>query len=155
MSFKGKVVSKKKIESPFGTIELIEEEYEPFPGRSKIISWMGELDGEMVSIELGQLITIYHIKTREKNTQSIKYEPFYYEIILNDKVDSSHAIAMYFEEEQEEYHFDTKDEAMNFINLLEYRDWGAICLDSKAEFEKWNKVFGIVNSDLKNGGLKE
>ena len=143
MSFKGKVVERKEIDSPFGKIELTKKEYEPFPRRSKVIFWMGECK----VVQLGKLITIYHIKSRKSDLEPVKYEPFYYKVELNENADPSEIEDMFFLLEEIEieggkrtYEFDDdKIKADEFIQGVKCKgvEFGGINVDSQTEFERW------------------
>ena len=142
MSFKGRVVSRKKIDTPLGKVELTTTEHEAFIERKKVI-W-----GMCVEkfAEVGSLITIHRMLSRENDFTPVKYEPLYYKVKLTDDADSEHAIEMTFSEAQDEYEFDSEDEAMEFIELLKVKGFkhATVIVDTQAEFKRWEYAYKEV-----------
>ena len=149
MSFKGKVTSKKEIDSLFGKIILTTTQYEEFVERKKIIWGMC---AEKFA-QVGTLITTYYLLPRDNELAPVKYEPLYYTVTLTDDADSEHAVAWLFPEPQDEYEFDSEDDAMRFIKLLKIKGFkhAGIIVDTQTEFKRWElayeKVFGISKEE--------
>lgn len=143
---KGKVTDRKKIKTPFGEIEMLTKEYPPYPKRKKIISWMG---GDGI-IKLGELITTYHVDPKRRSDfEPMKYVPLYYKIELTKEADDSEIRPYFFLDEEEDLEFDDLDKAREFIQGLKCKTvkHGGVHIDSRAEFERWKKVFEIVSKE--------
>lgn len=136
MSFRGKVVNRKKVMTPLGPGELVTTEFDT-PERTKVIWWMGESK----VCNLGKLITYYIDKPRKSDSEEIEWEPFFYELELNDNADASEIEDSFFDVESvgEKYEFDDLDKAEEFIDGIKCRliKMGGINLGSKAEYERW------------------
>lgn len=153
MSMRGKVTEKKEIKSPFGKITLETREYEQFPKRSQIIFWLGN----MKIVKLGELITIYYVRKRKSNFESVKYEPFYYRVTFTDEADARDELLYHILEEEIEdilkdgLEFDTKGEAEDFAQKLKCRSVkvGGVSIGSKKEFEKWKRVMKELEEEEK------
>ena len=135
MSFKGRVVDRKKI----GPVELVTTEY-PTPKRRKTIWWMGESK----VCKLGKLITYYIDEPRESDFEDIKWKPFFFEVELNKNADPSKIGDEYFDMRTvgEKFEFDDLEEAESFIDGVKCRiiKMGGINLGSEAEYKRWASI---------------
>lgn len=141
MSFRGKIVERKKINSPIGPIEMVTTEY-PNPKRSKVIWWLGE--GKVV--ELGKLVTHYMAGPRKSEFEEIKWESFFYMVELNGEADAEEAIdssGSRIEIEGEgKYSFDELEEAEEFIEEIKCKSvtYGMINVTNRPEMERWKEA---------------
>ena len=135
MSFKGKVVERKKI----GPVELVTTEY-PTPKRTKMIWWMGESK----VCKLGKLITYYMAEPRESDFEEIKWEPLCYEVELNENADAEEIGEEYFDMETvgDKFEFDELEKAEEFIEGVKCRliKMGGINIGTNAEYKRWASI---------------
>lgn len=152
MNMSGKIIKEEKIEVPIpGSENKIEVlvttvEYPPYKTRKKVIFCLRDLE----AIQLGNLITRYHVKSRKSELEPIKYAPLYYMVKLNDDADVSEVEEYYYGEIEVkgEYEFKDKDEAMDFIDGLRYKgSTQGVFVGTKAEFNRWKEVFRRVKED--------
>jgi len=145
---KGKTVKEREIGTPFGKVILTEKEYPPFVNREEVIYWLGE----MKCIELGKLVTVLHPKRRKSDFEPIQYEPLYYTIKWNESADLSKVQDYYAPEliAEGELEFDTKDEAMKFIEgmLCKTVKQGSTFTDSRKKFEWFKSVLDKALQEL-------
>lgn len=150
MSFRGKVIERKKVMTPIGPGEIVTTEY-PDPKRSKTIWWMGG----MQVIHLGELITHYIDERRESEFDEIKWKPFFYSVKLNENADTSDLVDEFYNrveiEEDGTYSFDELEDAEGFIEGVKCTQVsvGGINIGSRAEFDRWVKVMEIVREEEK------
>ena len=139
MSFKGKVVERKKIITPLGPGELVTTQFDT-PKKTKIIWWMGESK----ICKLGKLVTYYMDGPRESDFEEIKWGPHCYEVELNGNADASGIIDEFFDMETvgEVFEFDDLDKAEEFIEGLKCNiiKMGGVNLGSNAEYKKWASI---------------
>lgn len=149
MSFRGKVIERKKVMTPLGPGEVITTEY-PDPKRSKAIWWLG--GGR--AVHLGELITHYMAGPRKDEFEEIKWEPYFYQVKLNENADASEIADVFRKVEIEDdntYSFDELEDAEEFIEGVKCTrvSGGSINVGSRAEFKRWVKVMEIVREEEK------
>jgi hypothetical protein len=145
---RGKFVSKKEIDTPFGKVAIVRRDYKTFIHRNKVIFYLGEGDATL----LGKVEEWLALVDRENPFAPVKYETKYYIVYLNENADA-HEVLLYrmLEEEipdaiKEGLTIDTKDELDELIEGLKCKPerFGQAYLDTKKEFDKWVKIGEIA-----------